>query len=142
MSQSDVLETIRSQEQATARGDAQGVVDHMSPSVVTFDLPPPLQSRGDFARNADALEGWFATWRDGVKTTLEDPKVLIDGDLAVVFGLSRMVGTKTDGTVVNSLNRRTVVLQREAGTWRIVHDHNSFPTAMDGSGRSLTDLQS
>lgn len=65
---------------------------------------------------------------------------MIDGDLAVAFGLSRMSGIKTDGTKVDSWSRRTIVLRRIGGSWKIIHEHASFPMAMDGSGRAVTDL--
>jgi uncharacterized protein (TIGR02246 family) len=138
--QDDVLRVIREQEAATARGDAAGIVAAMAEDVVTFDLPPPLQSRGDDARNVEGLEGWFGTWETGVTVTLDAPEVIVSGDLAVVWGLSRMQGTKKGAGPVDSWSRRTVVLRRAEGTWRIVHDHGSFPMAMDGSGRALDDL--
>ncbi|SHG98839.1 Ketosteroid isomerase homolog [Kaistia soli DSM 19436] len=140
MSEGDVLSVIRDQEDATARGDAGANVNAMSSDVVMFDLPPPLVYRGEQARNIEALEAWFATWSDGVKVHLVDPQFIIEGDLAVAFGLSRMTGIKTDGTKVDSWSRRTIVLKRNAGIWKIVHEHSSFPLAMDGSGRAVTDL--
>ncbi|WP_353042277.1 nuclear transport factor 2 family protein [Mesorhizobium sp. M1423] len=51
-----------------------------------------------------------------------------------------MTGIKTDGTKVDSWSRRTIVLRRIAGSWKIIHEHASFPMAMDGSGRAVTDL--
>ncbi|MET3899744.1 ketosteroid isomerase-like protein [Devosia sp. UYZn731] len=105
-----------------------------------FDLPPPLVYQGNQARDIEALDAWFATWRDGVTVHLADPHIIIDGDLAVAFGLSGMTGIKTDGTKVDSWSRRTVVLRRSVGVWKIVHEHASFPMAMDGSGRAVTDL--
>jgi ketosteroid isomerase-like protein len=44
-----------------------------------------------------------------------------------------MVGIKADGTKVDSWSRRTIVLQCSCGVWKIVHEHASFPVAMDGS---------
>ena len=57
------------------------------------------------------------------------------------FSSGDMVGVKVDGTEVDSWSRRTVVLQRTAALWKIVHDHLSFPLAMDGTNRAVTDLQ-
>ena len=135
-----IMSVIRAQEDATARGDAQAIVEAMSDEVVLFDLPPPLVYRGEQARDVDEIDRWLATWRDGVSVHLADPQILAEGDMAVVFGLSRMTGTKTDGTNVDSWSRRTIVLRRYAGEWKIVHEHLSFPLAMDGSGRAVTDL--
>jgi len=52
-----------------------------------------------------------------------------------------MTGTKADGTKVDLWFRATACLARRAGTWKIVHMHNSVPFAMDGSGRALLDLK-
>ena len=84
MSAKEVLSVIRAQEDATAKGDARASVDAMHADVVVFDLPPPLAYRGEQARD------------------MADQQLMIDGDLAVAFGLSRMTGIKTDGTKVDS----------------------------------------
>lgn len=140
MSEKEILSVIRAQEDAIAKGDARATVDAMDADVVVFDLPPPLAYRGEQARDIEGINAWFETWRNGVNVHLADPQFIIDGDLAVAFGLSRMTGTKTDGTQVDSWSRRTIVLRRIAGSWKIVHEHGSFPMAMDGSGRAVTDL--
>lgn len=139
--QDELLRILREQEAATARGDAGAVVVPMAHDIVTFDLPPPLAYRGDEARDTGTLNDWFATWDGGVSVELHDPKILVNGDLGVVFGLSRMRGDKKGEGPVDSWSRRTVVFGRRDGAWRIAHDHNSFPTNMDGSGASATDLK-
>jgi ketosteroid isomerase-like protein len=37
--------------------------------------------------------------------------------------------------------RSSFGLRRIAGTWRVVHQHDSTPFLMDGSFRAATDLQ-
>jgi ketosteroid isomerase-like protein len=140
MSEAEILSVIRAQEDAIGRGDARSSFEAMSADVVVFDLPPPLEFQGEQARDVEGINSWFATWRDGVTVRLYEPQIIIEGDLAVAFGLSRMTGVKTDGTAVDSWSRRTVVLMRIAERWKIVHDHASFPMAMDGSGRAMTEL--
>ncbi|WP_320256464.1 nuclear transport factor 2 family protein [Mesorhizobium abyssinicae] len=56
---------------------------------------------------------------------MADPQIMIEGDLAVAFGLSPDI--KTDGTKVDSWSRQTIVLRRTAGSWKIIHEHASFP---------------
>jgi len=140
MSEQEVLSVIRAQELATAKGDAGAAVDAMVADVVVFDLAPPLAYRGEQARDIEGINAWLETWRNGVTVHMADPQFIINGDLAVAFGLSRMTGVKIDGTKVDSWSRRTIVLRRIAGSWKIVHEHASFPMAMDGSGRAVTDL--
>ena len=137
----EVVAVLRRQEQAVARGAAAGVVAAIAEDAVVYDLPPPLEYRGAAARHVEALDDWFATWDAGVTTELSEPTVLVEGDLAVVFGLSRMRGVKRGDGPVDSWNRRTVVLRRSGEGWRIVHEHGSYPMAMDGSGKAVTDLE-
>lgn len=135
-----ILALLRDQERANSRGDAAAVVASMADDIVTYDLPPPLESRGVTAEHIAGLERWFDTWKRPVTVELADPTVLVDGDLAVVFGLSRMRGTKQGSGPVDAWNRRTVVLRRDSASWRILHEHVSYPMRMDGSGLAATDL--
>ena len=136
-----ILEVLRAQEAATARSDASGVTAPMSPDIVSYDLPPPLENRGSGPELVEGLNQWFDTWQSGVTVELTDPTVLVDGDLAVVFGLSRMRGTKKDQGAIDIWNRRTVALQRVGGEWLIIHEHQSYPMNMDGSETAALDLK-
>ena len=139
--QAEVLGVLRRQEAAIARGDAKASLEPMSSDVVLYELPPPLEHRGSRAQGETALADWFASWDGGVATELTTPTIIIDGDLAVVFGLSRMRGIKKGEGYLDRWNRRTVVLRRdEGGQWRIVHEHASYPLHMDGSGKAALDL--
>lgn len=136
-----ILALLRAQEKATARGDAAGVVAPLADDLVTYDMPPPLEYRGAGAPMIEGLEQWFATWDGPVTAELSAPTIIVEGDLAVVFGLSRMRGRKKDAGPLDSWNRRTVVLRRANGMWCIVHEHLSYPMKMDGSGQAATDLK-
>ena len=70
------------------------MVQPIAENAVSFDLPPPLHVRNDAAQHVHGLEQWFATWDGAVTVEMAEPTVLVDGDLAVVFGLSRMRGIK------------------------------------------------
>lgn len=137
----DVLNIIMDQDAAHARGDARAIVAPVSEDVVLFDLPPPLQIVGTTDDGIAGLEEWFDTWENGVSVELQNPTVIVEGDLAVVFGLSRMKGVKKGEGPVDAWNRRTVVLSRRDGQWTIIHEHSSYPMAMDGSGRAMTELR-
>ena len=137
----EVLELNRRQEEAVRNGDAATIVADFADDAVSYDLPPPLEVRGAVLRNTAGLEQWFDTWDGPVTVAMKNPTVLVEGDLAVMFGLSRMQGKKKEGEAVDSWSRRTVVLKRIGGAWKIVHEHTSFPTAMDGSNLSVTDAK-
>lgn len=137
----EILALLKAQDDATAQGDASAIVAAGAPEIVRFDLPPPLEYRGDKARDIAGLKTWFATWDGPVTTEFANPTILIDVDLAVAFGFSRMRGQKKGAGSLDSWNRKTVVLRKSNGHWRIVHEHSSYPMAMDGSGRAETDLK-
>lgn len=135
-----ILRLLHDQDEATARGDAAGVVKPLADDVVSYDLPPPLENHGAGPEAEEAIDRWFATWENGVTVRLHDPTVLVDGDLAVVFELAHMQGIKLDKGPLDNWFRRTVALRRGQDGWRIVHDHSSFPMLMDGSGKAATYL--
>jgi ketosteroid isomerase-like protein len=137
----EILTLLRAQEAAVARGDPDGVIAPLASDLVTYDLPPPLEYRGAGAPYAQELSRWFSTWDGPVTVEMANPSVIVDGDLAVVYGLSRMQGTKEGEGPIDSWNRQTAVLRRSAGAWRIIHEHKSYPTEMDGSGRSAVNLK-
>jgi ketosteroid isomerase-like protein len=136
-----ILALLRQREDAIARGDAEGVIAPLSDDVVLFDLLPPLLYRGPEAKDAEGLRAWFGTWENGVEARLHHPTVMVEADMAVVHGLQRMQGVKRGEGPLDQWMRMTVVLRRSGGSWRIVHEHLSFPLKMDGSGLAATDLK-
>lgn len=139
--ESTILTLLRDRERAIAAGDAEAALAALAPDIVNYDLAPPLAYRGDAARDADGLRAWFATWNGPVRVELADPDIRVEGDLAVVHGLQRMRGDKRGEGPLDIWTRLTTVLARRPEGWRIVHEHGSFPTRMDGSGLSATDLR-
>lgn len=136
-----ILALLRQREDAIRAGDARAAAASTAPGAISYDLPPPLQYEHDADRVAEGLTAWFATWNGGVSTTLHDPAIIISGDLALVYGLTRMRGDKKGEGRLDEWHRSTIALRRTDGAWRIIHEHNSFPLNMDGSGTAATDLQ-
>jgi ketosteroid isomerase-like protein len=52
-----------------------------------------------------------------------------------------MRGNKKGQGPVELWFRSTLVLQRGPAGWEIVHEHNSVPMKMDGSGAAALDLK-
>jgi len=136
-----IRDILRKQEEATARADAKSVIAVIDEDIVNYGLAPPLEHRGAAARDEAGLSAWFETWGGSVNVRMENPVVIVDGDLAVAFGLSVMSGGSDAEGEKHTWTRRTVVFRRDARGWRIVHEHNSYPTMMDGSFRSAIDLK-
>jgi ketosteroid isomerase-like protein len=125
---------------AVARKDARASVRSYSDDVVLFDLAPPLAQPPSAARDPAQAEQWFDTWDGPIKTEIRDLVVKASGDVAFAFGLLQMSGKRTNGQNDDFWSRTTICLERRDGEWRIVHEHNSFPMLMDGSGKAATDL--
>jgi len=120
---------------ATRAKDLNGLMAAIADDVVSYEHEAPLRYRG-----VDAVQEVCATGLEAggetVDWTVPDLEVLVRGDLAVGWGLNRMVGS---GTAV-SWSRGTRVFRRRDGEWAMVHQHVSFPFHPD-SGRVATDLQ-
>jgi hypothetical protein len=54
--------------------------------------------------------------------------------------LNHMTGTRTDGEHTDLWFRGTVCFRKTGGIWKIIHEHNSVPLYMDGTGKAATDL--
>ncbi len=117
--------------------DAGRAVAHQADGFVSYSLAPPLVSA---AADADGLNAWFATWRGPIGYTLRDLEIVIGGDAAFAYGLVHLSGTKQDGVRNAVWFRQTIGLRAEAGTWKVVHHHESVPFHMDGSYRAAVDL--
>lgn len=109
--------------------------------VVLFDLAPPLAVPPSQAADPARARQWFETWDGPIATELRDLAITAGDDVAFAFGLLRMSGTRSDGSEADFWSRTTVCLERRDGAWRIVHEHNSFPMLMDGSGKAATELR-
>ncbi len=61
----------------------------------------------------------------GLDIYLRHVQVRIYGDAAVVTGYITGTTTNPDGSVVQTMDRRTAVLIRQGGEWKEVHSHAS-----------------
>lgn len=125
--------TLANWASALGNKDAAGVTKHLSDDIVSFTLAAPLVYKG---KDADGLKGWFSTWQGPIGGDAVDVRLTIGQDVAFWTGLVHMTGRKTEGFEVDLWFRQTLGLRKEAGIWKIVHEHTSVPFAMDGSGRA------
>lgn len=125
---------------AVAKKDAAESIRGYVDDVVLFDLAPPLVQPASHARDAVRAQQWFDTWDGPITIEMRDLVVKSSGDLAFAYGLLHMSGKRVNGGESDFWARTTICLERRVGEWRIVHEHNSFPMLMDGSGKAATDL--
>lgn len=107
--------------------------------VITFDVLPPLNSRGHRA-TAEHLQEWFDGYHGRIDYTVRDLQVDAEGDLGFCSFLYHVGGTLTTGDSVDMWVRATLCCRRIDGRWRIVHDHESVPFDPT-TGQALTGLE-
>jgi ketosteroid isomerase-like protein len=114
--------------------DAGRFVACYAPQIVKFDLPPPLAYTGAEARDAEALQAWFATHPGGpIDYQIRDLMIAAGGDVAFCHSLNQLGGALWF--------RSTLGLRKISGQWLVTHEHNSTPFYMDGSDKAALDLQ-
>lgn len=118
--------------------NAAAIAAPFAPHAAIYDLEPPLAHDGI---SVERKERWLATWETPIEIEPHDFKLTVSGDHAIGWGYLKMTGTKHGGPHVSFWMRSTVVLERAAGQWRIIHEHTSVPFYMDGSLRPAFDLQ-
>jgi len=146
MSKETDIETIRAlvaaREAAVASADVEAAIEAFSPDVVVYDLQPPLAFAGAAARDTGALRAWLGTWRaPGPRVEFHESRILVDGDLGIAYGFSRLRGDKIGEGAVELWFRTTLVFARAGDGWTIAHEHNSVPMEMDGSGLAAVHLK-
>src|SRR4051812_8462617 len=96
--------------------------------VHVFDMWSSWSYEGLPAWRAMAAD-WFGSLGDErVKVGVADLRVQGDGDFASAQAFLSFTAESAEGQVLRSLdNRISLVLQRKAGTWKILHEHTSAP---------------
>jgi uncharacterized protein (TIGR02246 family) len=136
-----VRQVIEDLAAAIYKKDAEAAVALFTDDAVAFDLAPPLSIGSQQVRDPAYLQTWFDTWEGPIESKPHRITVRVGGDIAYAFGLRHMTGTKKGGEKVDLWFRATACLIRRGGQWKIEHEHNSVPFAMDGSERALLDLK-
>jgi len=113
-------------------------MSNFAPEVVTFDLVPPLRSRG-----AEALrklwEAVFIVYQGPIEYETHDLSITVGDDVAFTYSLNRLSGTLNTGQKNSPWLRSTACFRKIGGTWLIVHHQNSVPVDIV-TGRAVLDL--
>ena len=137
--EAEIGELMAAREAALRAGDARLLSSHFTPDFVLFSLAPPLQQ--PVGPDEEGLRAWFATFDSAVDYEISELAVTVDGDVAYCHSLDRMSAVPRGGDESFTLwFRATHGLRRVDGAWRIAHQHQSVPFAMDGSFAALLDL--
>jgi ketosteroid isomerase-like protein len=138
--EAEILALLNALAKAHHAKNAAAIAAPFASDAAVYDLSPPLLHRGIDIREKQA---WLDSWDGPIEIESRDFKFTITGDSAFGYGYLRMSGNpKAVGRHISFWMRATVCLQREAGAWKIVHEHTSVPFYMDGSLRPAFDLES
>ncbi len=100
------------------------VVALCDPGLVRFDIAAPLVTAGGEAVDEAGLAEWFAGWEGPLGFDLRDLEVSAAGNIAFCHALARFAGNRR-GAETELWARWTLGLHRQAGQWRITHEHCS-----------------
>ena len=119
--------------------DVDAVMAHAAPDILSFDLAPPLASRGAH-RYRKNLESWFPTWDGPIDTEARDLQITMGDEVAFSTSLNRIGGAKKGGEQTNIWVRVTAGFRKIGGRWMVTHEHVSTPFYMDGRLKAAVDL--
>jgi ketosteroid isomerase-like protein len=118
--------------------DADALTAHHAPDLLSYDLAPPLATRGP---DLPGLKAWLAGWEGPIDHEIRDLNIEAGDDVAFSTSLNRMRATSTGGKQVDLWTRATIGFRKVDGRWLVVHEHVSVPFHMDGSERAALDLK-
>jgi ketosteroid isomerase-like protein len=137
--EAEILAVIEHLHQAHHDKDVQAIAASYTQDATIFNLAPPLSHQGIDLKEKQA---WLDSWDGPIEITSSDLSITISGDIAFCHSYLRMAGNpKSAPQRVDFWMRGTLCLSREAGSWRIAHEHTSVPFYMDGSLRPAFDLK-
>lgn len=105
----------------TAAKDLDGLMAHIAPDVVSYEQGGRMAYTGVDEVREVCREG-PASAPGRIDFDIPDLAVRVSGDLAVAWGLDRVVA---DGAAADS--RGTRVFERPDGEWQMIHQHLSVP---------------
>jgi ketosteroid isomerase-like protein len=111
---------------------------HHAPDLLSYDLAPPLATRGP---DIPGLKAWLAGWDGPIEHEIRDLSIEAGDGVAFSTSLNRMRATSTSGQQVDLWTRATIGFRKADGRWLAVHEHVSVPFYMDGSERAALDLK-
>jgi len=141
MDTSDIRQVVLERAAAVAARDAKAMVAHNAPTMVEYNLAPPLR-QPSAGRDVEPVAKWLATFQGPMSQEVRDLEVTADGSVAFCTSLNCLTATPVGEAESFSLwFRVTLGLRRIDGRWLVVHEHESVPFEMDGSLQASVGLQ-
>lgn len=126
---------------ASARMDIEASMAPIAKDIVSYEHNTPLRYRGvDKVRNVCQIGFDMMAKIDGdFSWTVDDLEIEVSGDLAVAWGINRMVVRKGDAVSYDSSSRGTWVFRKAAHGWKMIHQHQSYPYDPE-TGKAVMEL--
>jgi ketosteroid isomerase-like protein len=138
-SEAEIRELLEARAAAVRAKDVAGVIEHLAPEVLAYDVVGPLRYLGSGQLRQRAQQ-WFSSFRGPLGYEIRDLCISAGEDMAFSHSLNRVVGTLADGTRLDMWWRSTAGFRKIDGRWRITHEHNSVPLDPK-TGKASLDLQ-
>lgn len=135
----EIQTLIDNYRQAVVAKDIDRIMSFYGEDIVSFDAVKALQFRGKAAYRAH----WHACMEmcpGPHQFDFEHINIVADEHIAFAHWLAHCGGTNDKGEIQACWMRGTAGYRREAGQWRIVHEHWSAPFDMQ-SGAALFNLE-
>jgi PhnB protein len=107
---------------------------------VQYPLNGVLQYAGESAMTKDDFDAVFTAFEGPIGYEMKDLHVTVGDRVAVSNSLSRISAQVAGGPAMSMWFRKTLVFEKNNGSWEIVLEHESVPMTADGSGRAAVDL--
>ncbi|MGF1448003.1 MAG: nuclear transport factor 2 family protein [Opitutales bacterium] len=124
ISEGEIRSQLQRFDEAVSRKDAPAMMADYDAGVTSFDVGSQHEGR-------DALEQmWgqcFPYFSDEIGIERKDTRILTGGDMALVYGYTRMKGTP-DCPAAKSWLRMSACYRKTPDGWKVVHEHISYPT--------------
>ena len=132
-----IRQMIERRVQAVDAKDVDTLVSLYDPDALLYEVLPPLTHTGAAVR--ESTKNWFNGYQTKIGYDVRDLAVTVGGNVAFANYLYFVTGTLNSGDDVEMWVRATVCLQKKAGEWLVVHEHQSVPFDPE-TGQALTNL--
>jgi len=138
--EAEILELYNRWAKAFEAGDVDAImaVYAPGPTLVAYDIVPPLQYKGSDAYRKDYVE-FLAQYDGPVHVEYRDMRIFSSGNVGFIHTLERFSGKLKNGQPSDLWLRATSGVVKINGKWIIVHDHISVPVDFE-TGKAALDL--
>jgi uncharacterized protein YndB with AHSA1/START domain/ketosteroid isomerase-like protein len=112
--------------EASERKDLDAAMAPIASDIVSYEHSIPLEVRDVESMRAECKTGFDRSGPE-FRWDIPDLRVIVQGDLAVTWGLNRMADYAGGVLQTEMWSRGTRIFRRFEGEWRMIHQHVSFP---------------